>query len=164
MIKISIENLNKHFLTPDEILFLYLLTTEFQLSSSINLSIRDNFLIDNRLIIKSSDNKIFTVFHPTRHDWKDKGNDIFLRAFVRFAKENKNVHLITINHGIDSERSMELVNIPEFNFLSASLICLFIVFSNCFCCNYFLIDAMLHIDLYIDFQERQYHSLNYNFQ
>jgi hypothetical protein len=58
MIKISIENLNKHFLTPDEILFLYLLTTEFQLSSSINLSIRDNFLIDNRLIIKSSDNKI----------------------------------------------------------------------------------------------------------
>lgn len=58
-------------------------------------------------------NEKFTIFHPTNHYWKDKGNDIFLKAFVKFAKTNNDVHLITINRGRDFKQSLEILNTPE---------------------------------------------------
>jgi len=54
-----------------------------------------------------------TIFHPTNHYWKDKGNDIFLKAFVKLAKTNDKIHLITINRGRDFKRSLEILNVPE---------------------------------------------------
>lgn len=63
---------------------------------------------------KSNDE--FTIFHPTRHDWQVKGNDKFLKAFTRFAKDRTNVKLITINHGKDFKRSINILknrNIKE---------------------------------------------------
>ena len=58
-------------------------------------------------------NEKFTIFHPTNHYWKDKGNDIFLRAYVKLAREKDNVHLITINRGQDFHQSLEILNAPE---------------------------------------------------
>lgn len=65
------------------------------------------------LVQDSRNNEKFTIFHPTNHYWKDKGNDIFLRAFVRLAKEKDNVHLITINRGQDFQQSLKILSIPE---------------------------------------------------
>ncbi|MEO9277735.1 MAG: glycosyltransferase family 4 protein [Nitrososphaera sp.] len=58
-------------------------------------------------------NEKFIIFHPTNHYWKDKGNDIFLKAFVKLAKTDNNVHLVTINRGRDFQQSLEILNVPE---------------------------------------------------
>lgn len=58
-------------------------------------------------------NEKFTIFHPTNHYWGDKGNDIFLKAFVKLAKTNNNVHLITINRGRDFQQSLEILRASE---------------------------------------------------
>jgi len=51
----------------------------------------------------------FVFFHPTNQIWKLKKNDIFLRAFVRLAKERDDVYLITIKNGTDTEKSIKLL-------------------------------------------------------
>lgn len=46
----------------------------------------------------------FVVFHPANLDYRLKGNDRFLRAFARFAKEHDDVILLLIYRGPDMER------------------------------------------------------------
>lgn len=49
------------------------------------------------------------IFHPTRHDWNVKGNDKLMRAYVRLAQQRNDVHLTTIYHGIDAEKSFKIL-------------------------------------------------------
>ena len=69
----------------------------------------DKFNTENNL---SLNNPKFTIFHPTRHSWKIKGNDIFLKAFIKLAEKRKDVHLYLINHGEDFDRSLQLLKKP----------------------------------------------------
>jgi len=55
------------------------------------------------------DNSKFIIFHPTRHSWKIKGNNIFLKAFINLAEKRNDVHLYLINHGEDFDRSLQLL-------------------------------------------------------
>lgn len=48
------------------------------------------------------------IFHPPRLDWRMKGNDVFLRAFAKFAKEREDVLLILVDWGIDRGRTKAL--------------------------------------------------------
>lgn len=41
----------------------------------------------------------FLVFHPTRADWKIKGNDILIKGFAKFVKNNLNAILMIVEHG-----------------------------------------------------------------
>ena len=54
-------------------------------------------------------NEVFTIFHPTRHDWIFKGNDKLMRAFVELSKIKKNIHLILIKAGNDFENSLKIL-------------------------------------------------------
>ena len=56
------------------------------------------------------ENQRFTIFHPTNHFWRQKKNDIFLNAFVRFANKYKNCELILINRGPDFEKSLKFLD------------------------------------------------------
>ena len=55
----------------------------------------------------------FVIFHPTFQDWAKKGNDIFLRGFVKLCRERNDVHLILINRGDDFQKSVELLKDPH---------------------------------------------------
>lgn len=54
-------------------------------------------------------NEKLVIFHPTAHNWKQKGNDRFLNAFVKLCHERDDVHLIIINRGDDFKKSTELL-------------------------------------------------------
>lgn len=62
--------------------------------------------------IEFKKNEKFTIFHPTNHVWYYKKNDRFLKAFVKFSKENKRAHLILINRGPDFEKSLKILEKP----------------------------------------------------
>ncbi len=51
----------------------------------------------------------FILFHPPSHIWDVKGNDILIRGFNKFLKNNPKALLITVNIGRDSQKSKELV-------------------------------------------------------
>jgi len=53
--------------------------------------------------------KHFVFFHPTNHIWEIKGNNIFLKAFIKLAKEREDVFLVTINRGEDAQKSINLL-------------------------------------------------------
>lgn len=59
--------------------------------------------------VNRTDEKKFIIFHPANHIWRDKGNDIFLKAFIELAKKREDVYLITLNRGIDAKKSIELL-------------------------------------------------------
>ena len=67
----------------------------------------------------------FIFFHPTNHIWEIKKNDIFLKAFIRLAKNRNDVYLIAISRGEDADKSFNLLNNSgiegKFEFLSKSL-------------------------------------------
>lgn len=52
-----------------------------------------------------------TIFHPTSQDWEMKGNDKFLKGFVRLCKENLNVFLYYVDWGKDSKKSKEILDV-----------------------------------------------------
>ena len=60
-----------------------------------------------------SEKKSLTIFFPTIEDWATKGNDKFLKAFVRLCKEDYDVFLYFLDWGIDSKKSKILINIPK---------------------------------------------------
>ncbi len=64
--------------------------------------------------ISRSRNKRFTIFHPTGHSWRQKGNDIFLRAFVKLVKKYPEIHLILINRGEDFQKSKSIIGKESF--------------------------------------------------
>jgi len=51
----------------------------------------------------------FLIFHATGLVWRQKGNDLFLKAFEKFSKTNPNVFLIIVDRGIDSKNTHRLV-------------------------------------------------------
>ncbi len=51
----------------------------------------------------------FLIFHATAQDWRLKGNDSFLQAFVRLCKEREDVMLIIIERGVDLQRAHEFL-------------------------------------------------------
>jgi len=50
------------------------------------------------------------IFHPANLEWRIKGNDILIRGFANFAKNNSNALLIIVDRGVDSKKTHELVN------------------------------------------------------
>jgi len=51
----------------------------------------------------------FIIFHPTNQIWDVKGNDKFLRAFIRLVKENKNLFLILGDRGKNIQDAKKLI-------------------------------------------------------
>lgn len=63
-----------------------------------SLSVKKNNL-ENKLII----------FHPVAQNWRLKQNDVFLRAFVNYCSQRKDVHLIISNRGPDIENAIKIL-------------------------------------------------------
>ena len=70
----------------------------------------ENFVRKN---LKEEEEKSLTIFFPTMEDWETKGNDKFLKAFVKLCKENCDVFLYYVDWGKDSEKAKELLNLPK---------------------------------------------------
>jgi len=62
--------------------------------------------------VKKSINSL-SIFFPTAELWDLKGNDKFLKAFIRLCMEGQNVFLYFIDWGKDSEKAKEMLSIPE---------------------------------------------------
>ncbi len=60
---------------------------------------------------KQNDEKI-VIFHPTAQIWRLKGNDKFIKAFVRLCKERDDVYLYLIERGEDLDRAKDLLTEP----------------------------------------------------
>lgn len=52
----------------------------------------------------------FTIFHPSNLDWRLKGNDILIKGFSEFVKNNPKSKLIIVDRGPDLQKTHELVN------------------------------------------------------
>lgn len=63
--------------------------------------------------IKKSEGKTLKIFLPTMEDWDLKGNDKFLKAFVRLCQEKKDVYLYYVDWGKDSQKAKDLLALPE---------------------------------------------------
>lgn len=50
----------------------------------------------------------FVITAPARHDWKNKGNDKFIRAFARFVKKHPLARLVTTSWSDDEFASLAL--------------------------------------------------------
>ena len=71
---------------------------------------------DSRGIARKSrppNDGILRIFMPTAQLWDLKGNEKFLRAFVRLCKEDKNIHLYYIGWGRDAGRAQGLLSEPK---------------------------------------------------
>jgi len=53
-------------------------------------------------------NKII-IFHPTSQDWRLKGNNEFLNAFVKLCSENENIFLIISERGPDLNKAKKIL-------------------------------------------------------
>ncbi len=53
------------------------------------------------------------VFHPANLEWRLKGNDILIRGFAQYVKDNPDSTLIIVDRGIDSQRTRQLINSLE---------------------------------------------------
>ena len=61
---------------------------------------------------KRPNNEKLVLFHPLGQHWKWKGNDKFLRAFVRLCKENCDVFLYLVNWERDAVKALKLLDKP----------------------------------------------------
>jgi glycosyltransferase involved in cell wall biosynthesis len=52
-----------------------------------------------------TNNKSFTIFHPTNHLWDVKGNDILIDGFLEAYKQSNDIKLIIVKRGNDFQRS-----------------------------------------------------------
>jgi len=62
-------------------------------------------------IASEREEDVLTFFHPTRHVWKVKGNDVLLRAFAMFVGQGYKARLVMVDWGTleDTEQSRNLV-------------------------------------------------------
>ncbi len=58
---------------------------------------------------KKAESGPFVIFHPSRLDWKIKGNDVFIRAFAKFAGKRKDAKLVIVDWGADAEKTSGLI-------------------------------------------------------
>jgi glycosyltransferase involved in cell wall biosynthesis len=63
--------------------------------------------------LRKSTDETLTIFFPTAESWELKGNDKFLKAFVRLCKEDLKVFLYFIDWGEDSEKAKTILSIPK---------------------------------------------------
>jgi len=52
----------------------------------------------------------FLIFHPANLEWRLKGNDVLIKGYAEFVKNNSKALLIIVDRGIDSKKTHELVN------------------------------------------------------
>jgi len=64
---------------------------------------------------KQDNQKSLVIFLPTVEEWKTKGNDKFLKAFVKLCKEQENIFLYYIDWGKDSLKAKEMLLLPHVN-------------------------------------------------
>ncbi len=62
---------------------------------------------------KIENNDTLVIFSPTVQTWDLKGNDKFLRAFVRLCKDGYDVFLNMIDWGPDAEKAKKMLRDPE---------------------------------------------------
>lgn len=72
----------------------------------------DASLFDQKKVVKSNENRL-TIFHPVGQEWEMKGNDKFLRTFVKLCKEEKDVFLYYVNWGPDSDKAKKILDVPQ---------------------------------------------------
>lgn len=51
----------------------------------------------------------FVIFHPANLEWRLKGNDILIKGFAEFIKNNQESILVIVDRGVDSKQTHELV-------------------------------------------------------
>lgn len=78
-----------------------------------------------KTIDKGQYEKKLVIFSPTNLNWKHKGNDKLIKGFAKFCKKNPNALLLLADHGIDSDKTHQLIkslNIDEqVNFINGPL-------------------------------------------
>jgi len=57
----------------------------------------------------------FLIFHPSTLDWRLKGNDILIKGYAEFVKNNPDSMMIIVDRGIDSEKTHSLVTSLKIN-------------------------------------------------
>ena len=62
---------------------------------------------------KRNDGDGLTLFHPLTQNWKEKGNEKFLKGFVKLCKAKQDVFLYLIDWGIDADKAKDLLDHPE---------------------------------------------------
>ena len=62
---------------------------------------------------RNENSEVLTIFHPLAQNWKMKGNEKFLKAFVRLCKEDKDVFLYYVDWGVDSQKAKKLFFHPK---------------------------------------------------
>jgi len=90
--------------------------TEQSLLSKLNFTngiffpmiLNDSFFKPEKILKKDFKDK-FVIFHPTNLNWEVKGNDILVKGFIQFARNNKNSILFVVDHGPDSKNTHQLV-------------------------------------------------------
>ena len=73
----------------------------------------------SRPVVENDDDDVLRVFHPGHLDWQQsdpgrlrnstKGNDRFLRAFIRACKKGLNARCLIVDHGLDRVAARDLV-------------------------------------------------------
>jgi glycosyltransferase involved in cell wall biosynthesis len=62
---------------------------------------------------KNTHDKVLQIFHPLAQNWEMKGNDKFLKAFVKLCKEKENIFLYFVDWGKDSSKARSMLASPE---------------------------------------------------
>ena len=89
---------------------LYSSLLKLKLQKTIFLPIMHDISFFKPQSLESEFNDRFVIFHPANLDWRLKGNEIFIKGFAAFIKKFPISLLIIVDHGIDSQRTHELVN------------------------------------------------------
>jgi len=71
---------------------------------SIFLEIPRNSKIFSQKIDKGNLQDKLVIFHPTAQDWKCKGNEKFIQAYIRLCATRDDIHLLISNRGPDIEK------------------------------------------------------------
>ncbi len=68
--------------------------------------------IPKQKLIKKSKNysNSFVIFHPSSLNWRLKGNDILIRGFAKFIKNNRDSLLLIVARGPDLNKTKKLIN------------------------------------------------------
>jgi len=67
--------------------------------------------IPKQKLIKKNKNhsNSFVIFHPSSLNWRLKGNDILIRGFAKFIKNNRDSLLLLVARGPDLNKTKELI-------------------------------------------------------
>lgn len=74
-----------------------------------------NFEIFQRKKKKIMENENLVLFFPTAELWETKGNDKFLKVFIKLCKEKQKIFLYYVEWEKDTRKARKLLSIPEVN-------------------------------------------------